>query len=66
VFHVDLYRIDEERDLRTLGLPDLMEREAVMLVEWGERFPHLWPPDRVEIHLRALEGEEREIVVGGG
>ena len=64
VLHVDLYRIDEERGLRTLGLPDLMEREAVMLVEWGERFPHLWPPERIEIRLRALEGEEREIVVG--
>jgi tRNA threonylcarbamoyladenosine biosynthesis protein TsaE len=64
VLHVDLYRIDEERELRTLGLPDLMEREAVMLVEWGERFPHLWPPERIEIRLRALDGEEREIVVG--
>ena len=64
VLHVDLYRIDEERELRTLGLPDLLEREAVMLVEWGERFPHLWPPERIEIRLRALEGEEREIVVG--
>jgi tRNA A37 threonylcarbamoyladenosine biosynthesis protein TsaE len=41
-----------------------MEREAVMLVEWGERFPHLWPPERIEIRLRALDGEEREIVVG--
>ena len=64
VLHVDLYRIDEERELRTLGLPDLMEREAVMLVEWGERFPRLWPPERIEIRLRALEGDEREIVVG--
>ncbi len=63
VLHVDLYRIDEERELRTLGLADLMEREAVMLVEWGERFPRLWPPDRIEIRLRALDGEDREIVV---
>jgi tRNA threonylcarbamoyladenosine biosynthesis protein TsaE len=63
VLHVDLYRIDEERELRTLGLPDLMERDAVMLVEWGERFPHLWPPERIEIRLRALEGDEREIVL---
>jgi len=43
VLHVDLYHIDEERELRTLGLPDLMEREAVMLVEWGERFLELMP-----------------------
>lgn len=66
VFHVDLYRIEDARELRTLGMPDLLEREAVMLVEWGERFPHLWPPDRVEIHLRALDGDEREIEVGEG
>ena len=66
VFHVDLYRIDDERGLRTLGPPDLLEREAVILVEWGERFPHLWPPERIEIRMRALEGEEREIVVGEG
>ncbi len=63
VFHVDLYRIDDPRELRTLGLPDLFERDAVMLVEWGERFPRLWPPDHIEIHLRALDGDEREILV---
>src|SRR5512147_327409 len=40
VFHIDLYRIEEAAELRTLGLDELMDREAVMLVEWGERFPH--------------------------
>ena len=66
VFHIDLYRIDEPRELRTLGLDDLLEREAVIVVEWGERFPHLWPPDRIEIHLSAGDGDEREIRVSWG
>jgi tRNA threonylcarbamoyladenosine biosynthesis protein TsaE len=61
VFHVDLYRIDDPRDLRTLGLEDLLEREAVILVEWGERFPRLWPPDRIEIRLTTLDAADREI-----
>jgi tRNA threonylcarbamoyladenosine biosynthesis protein TsaE len=61
VYHVDLYRIEEPRELATLGLDELLEREAVVLVEWGERFPELWPAARIEVHLRALEGDEREI-----
>jgi tRNA threonylcarbamoyladenosine biosynthesis protein TsaE len=62
VLHIDLYRIEDERELRTLGLPDLFERDAVILVEWGERFPHLWPPDRIEIHLRNVEEAGGDLV----
>ena len=61
VFHIDLYRIEDERDLRTLGLDELIDRDAVVLVEWGERFPKQWPADRIEIRLTAAEDEEREI-----
>ncbi len=59
VYHVDLYRIDEERDVRTLGLDELLDRDAVMLVEWGERFPSLWPADRIEIRLEAIDDTRR-------
>ena len=64
VYHVDLYRLEEPRDLATLGLEEVLEREAVVLVEWGERFPKLWPADRIEVHLRTLEGDQREIRIG--
>jgi tRNA threonylcarbamoyladenosine biosynthesis protein TsaE len=63
VYHIDLYRIDDPRELRTLGLDELLDQDAVVLVEWGERFPHLWPPDRIEIHMSAAEGDDREIRV---
>src|ERR1035438_7663942 len=39
VYHVDLYRLDEPREVATLGLDDLLESEALGLMEWGERFP---------------------------
>ena len=61
VYHIDLYRIDDARELRTLGLDELLDRDAVVLVEWGERFPHLWPPDRIEVHLSLTTGDEHEI-----
>ncbi len=63
VYHVDLYRLEETRELATLGLEDLFEREAVVLIEWGERFPEILPDNRTEIRIRVGENEEREIRV---
>jgi tRNA threonylcarbamoyladenosine biosynthesis protein TsaE len=61
VYHVDLYRLDGARDAATLGLDDLFDSPATVIIEWGERFPELMPPSRIEIRLRALDGDEREI-----
>ena len=62
VYHIDLYRLDTAREVASLGLDDLFDREAVVLIEWGERFPELMPPDRVEIRIEA-SGDERHISV---
>jgi tRNA threonylcarbamoyladenosine biosynthesis protein TsaE len=61
VYHVDLYRLDDAAAVSTLGLEELFEKCAVVLIEWGERFPELMPERRVEIRLSAGEGDEREI-----
>jgi tRNA threonylcarbamoyladenosine biosynthesis protein TsaE len=61
VYHVDLYRLDELREVETLGLEDLFEREAIVLIEWGERFPQILPSRRTEIRLRVTGEAEREI-----
>ncbi len=63
VFHADLYRLEEASELATLGLEDLFDREAIVLVEWGERFPQILPPEHSEIRLRATACGEREIEV---
>ena len=63
VYHVDLYRLEEPRELATLGLEELFERDALVLIEWGERFGRYLPPERTEIRIRALDRDEREIEV---
>ena len=61
VFHVDLYRIETPRELASLGLEDLWDREdALVLVEWGERFREQLPPPQAEIRIEA-DGEGRTI-----
>jgi len=63
VFHIDLYRLDEVRQVETLGLDDLFRSRGLVLLEWAERFPELLPADRTEIRLQTVSEEEREITV---
>jgi tRNA threonylcarbamoyladenosine biosynthesis protein TsaE len=63
VYHVDLYRLEEEREAATLGLEEIFDREAVVLIEWGERFPGLIPTRHIEIKLEEKSGNERQITV---
>jgi tRNA threonylcarbamoyladenosine biosynthesis protein TsaE len=63
VYHVDLYRLEAPRELATLGLDDLFERDALVLIEWGERFARFLPAGRTEIRIRAVDHDEREIEV---
>src|SRR3984885_7769082 len=41
LYHIDLYRIDTERELETLALDDLLAPNSILLIEWGEKFPRL-------------------------
>ena len=63
VYHIDLYRLDEARQVATLGLDEIFERDALVLIEWGERFPQLMPARRTEIYIRTPANGEREIEV---
>jgi tRNA threonylcarbamoyladenosine biosynthesis protein TsaE len=60
-FHIDLYRLDTAEQVATLGLDDIFDREAVVLIEWGERFPELMPRPRMEIRLSAVGIDDRQI-----
>jgi tRNA threonylcarbamoyladenosine biosynthesis protein TsaE len=61
VYHIDLYRLDSPREIATLGLDEIFDRNALVLIEWGERFPQLMPADRYEIRLTRIGENERRI-----
>jgi len=64
VFHIDLYRLDTLAQVATLGLDEIFDRDAVVLIEWGEKFRELMPADRIEITLSAEGEQNRKIVIG--
>src|SRR4029077_12754140 len=65
LYHVDLYRVDTQRELETLGLDDLRDGNSVLLIEWGEKFPRFVQERDVEITLERLSENERQIRVSG-
>ena len=62
-YHIDLYRLDRAVQIATLGLDEIFDREAVVLIEWGERFPELMPAERMEIRLEPSDEDSRRIEV---
>src|SRR5271154_5468891 len=65
VYHTDLYRVEGFHDLESLGLEDALTENAIMIVEWSERFSLQTDWHRVEISLEHAGGDSRRIVVVG-
>lgn len=62
-FHIDLYRLETEREVEGLGIDELVESGKPVLIEWGERFPRLFPPPVTEIRLEHAGNDDRRITV---
>jgi tRNA threonylcarbamoyladenosine biosynthesis protein TsaE len=64
VYHLDLYRLETERELATLGLDELVaEPNALLLVEWGEKFPSVLDRATGEVAIENLGGDERLLII---
>lgn len=65
VFHIDLYRLDTEAEVATIGFDEILDRHGIVLIEWGERFPRLMPPDHKTVRLRHIADNQRELIIEG-
>jgi tRNA threonylcarbamoyladenosine biosynthesis protein TsaE len=61
LYHLDLYRIESERELATLGIDDLIGPESLVLVEWGEKFASILARADGEIFIEA-SGEDARVI----
>ncbi len=61
LFHIDLFRL-EEGEVFNLGFEEMLEDEqAIILAEWPDPIGRMLPQDRLEIHFKLKQGDEREI-----
>ena len=61
LFHIDLYRIDTQRELDTLALDDLMTPQSILLIEWGEKFQRFAQERDVEIAIENRGADDRMV-----
>jgi len=63
LYHLDVYRLEGERQLETLGLDELLTPDALVLVEWGEKFKSIKKKATGEIAIASQGGDARKITV---
>lgn len=51
LYHVDCYRLESAADIATVGLEDILDGEAAVIIEWPEHIIDLLPADRLWITL---------------
>ncbi len=64
LYHVDLYRIEDEKDIYDIGLPDIMgDPENIVAIEWPEKMGSLLPEKRKKIIIEYCGENERRITM---
>jgi len=63
--HVDLYRLETPDELVNIGLDELFREDAVVAVEWFDRFPSASPRDRLEVRIAIVSETARRLAVTG-
>lgn len=63
--HADFYRVESYARLEDAGFDDLLDSDAVLVVEWPERFPEALPAERLDIRIALVSESERRLHVAG-
>ncbi len=64
LFHVDLYRLENTNQMKSLGLKDLLNNpNAIVLIEWAEKAKDLLSKNSIVIELKIIGQNKREIKI---
>ena len=69
VYHLDLYRLVDASEVEALGIRDLLNEGAVLLVEWPERGEGALPPVDLAVtidYATSTDGEGRRLALAAG
>ena len=63
VFHFDLYRLDDPNEAIDLGYDDYLNAEGVLIIEWADKAPTLWPDDHLRIEIERIGEAARRLAL---
>lgn len=65
VYHFDIYRLSNVKEIIDLGYEEYFYGEGVTVIEWADKIEELLPEDCIRIYLKILGEKEREIKIEG-
>jgi tRNA threonylcarbamoyladenosine biosynthesis protein TsaE len=62
LYHVDLYRIENEKDVEGLGLVELLnDPQNIVAIEWPDKVKNILPEKRISIYFKYVDEDKRTI-----
>lgn len=61
--HLDAYRIEQPTEVDELGLDEMVEDGAVLIVEWANRIENYLPPIDLEISIEPINSDSRRFQI---
>jgi tRNA threonylcarbamoyladenosine biosynthesis protein TsaE len=63
IYHIDLYRLEQEEDAFRAGVEDCLYSGQTCLVEWPERAESLFPADTIHVYIEVTAPEQRRLTI---
>jgi tRNA threonylcarbamoyladenosine biosynthesis protein TsaE len=64
IFHLDAYRVQGSDDFDSIGFPELLEQQGVVVVEWASRVAGILPQKLINVGIEVVGPSERRITIG--
>ena len=64
LYHLDFYRLEQERELTGIGLDDYLDARGILAIEWADKFPGALPTHTRWLHFHLGESDTRAITDG--
>jgi tRNA threonylcarbamoyladenosine biosynthesis protein TsaE len=62
-FHIDLYRMEGEKDLESLGIDEILNnKNNIVVIEWAENLNNQMPKKRTDVEFSYENDDVRKIV----
>ncbi|HVF69546.1 MAG TPA: tRNA (adenosine(37)-N6)-threonylcarbamoyltransferase complex ATPase subunit type 1 TsaE [Xanthomonadales bacterium] len=63
-YHIDLYRLENETDMKGLGLEEILaDKSNIVAIEWPEKIEKFLPKNKIHLNFNYLENNERKIEI---
>lgn len=64
IFHIDLYRLNDEEEAIRAGVEDCLYSGDICLVEWPEKAPGIFPDHTLHVYIDFVDSRTRRLRLG--